>query len=78
MVKAFYGVQFKGRKRGKELVLKLGLNETIDHLTKASSVHWHSHVTRMKDGHFLRRAIEFDVDCQEKKGRQESRLSKEV
>ena len=39
----------------------LGLNETIDQLAMANNVPWY--------GHLLRRALDFDVECQRKKGR---------
>ena len=35
----------------------------------ASSVHWHGHVLRREDGHVLRRALDFEVESQRKKGR---------
>ena len=38
------GVQLKGRKRSLDLMFMLGLNETIDQLAMASSVHWYCHV----------------------------------
>ena len=37
-------VQFKGRKRSKDLML--GLNETIDHLAIANSVCWYFNMLR--------------------------------
>ena len=40
------GVQLKNRKRTKDLMLMLGLIETIDQLAMANSVHWHGHVLR--------------------------------
>ena len=35
----------------------------------AYSVDWYGHVLRRDDGHVLRRAIEFEVESQWKKGR---------
>ena len=38
-----------------DLMLILGLKETIDQLAMANSVHWygHGHVLRSEDGHVL-------------------------
>ena len=55
MVRAMYGVQLKDRKRSMNLMLMLGLNETIDQLAMASSVRWYGHVLRREDGLVLRR-----------------------
>ena len=38
--------------------MMLGLNETIDQLAMANSVHWY--------GHVLRRALDFEVEGQRK------------
>ena len=46
-------------------MVKLGLNETIDRLAMANSVHWHCHVLRRGDGHVLR-ALDFEVEYQRK------------
>ena len=47
----------------------LGLSETIDQLAIANSVHWYGHVLRREDGHVMRRALNFEVEGQRKKGR---------
>ena len=47
----------------------LSLNETMDHLAMAYSVHWYCHVLRREDGHFLRMVLDFEVDGQKRKGR---------
>ena len=67
MVRAMCGVQLKDRKRSKDLML--GLNETIDQLAIANSVHWYGHVLRREDDYVLRRALEFEVEGQRKKGK---------
>ena len=55
MVRAMCGVQLKRRKRSMNLLLKLGLNKTIDLLAMENSVHWYGHVLRREDGHdFIR------------------------
>ena len=48
----------------------LGLNETMDQLAMANNVHWYGHVLRREDGHVLRRALDFEVEGQTKKGDQ--------
>ena len=55
MVRAMFGVQLNNRKRSTDVMFMLGLNETIDQLAMANSVHWHGHVLRREDGHVLRR-----------------------
>ena len=47
----------------------LGLNKTMDHFAMASSVRWQGLALRREDGHVLRRALDFEVDGQRKKGR---------
>ena len=42
----------------------LGLNETMDQLAMANSVRCYGHVLRRKDGHFFRRALDFEVEGQ--------------
>ena len=69
MVRAMCGVQFKDIKRSKDLMLMMVLNETIDQLVVANSVYWYCHVLRREDGHVLRRALDFEVKGQRKKGR---------
>ena len=44
MMRAICGVQLKDRNRSKDLMLMLDLNETIDQLAMANSVHWYGHV----------------------------------
>ena len=39
MVRAMCGLQLKDRKRAMDLMLTMGLNETIDQLTMAINVH---------------------------------------
>ena len=69
-------------KRSTDLMLILGFNETIYHFTMASSVGWYGHVLRRDDGHVFRRALEFEVEGQGRKGSYgghvRSRLRKKV
>ena len=46
MVRAICGVQLKNRKISTDLMLMLGLNETIDQLAMTSSVHLYGHGER--------------------------------
>ena len=48
MVRAMCAVQLKRRKRAKDLML--GLIDTMDRLTVASSVRWYGHVFRGAGG----------------------------
>ena len=50
-------------------MLILGLNEALDLLAMASSVHWYGHVSRREDDHVLRRVLQVDIEGQRKKGR---------
>ena len=72
----------KTKKESTDLMLMLGLNETIDQLAMTNSVCWHVHVLRRKNGHILRRALDLEVEGHRKKGRQrghgKSRLKKKV
>ena len=94
MVRAMCGVQLKDRKISTDLMFMFGLNETIDQLAMADSVHWHGHVLRGEDGHVLRgedghvlrgedghvlgRALDGEVDGQGKKGRPKRTWMKQV
>ena len=78
MVRAMCGVQLKGRKRSKDLMLMLGLNETIDQLAMSNSVRWYGHVLRREDSHVLRRVLHFVIECQRKKGRLKRTWNKQV
>ena len=59
----------KTEKRSTDLMFMLGLNETIDQMAMANSARWYGHVLRTADGHVLRRALDFEVEGQRKKGR---------
>ena len=55
MVRAMCEVQLKDRKRHTDLIFMLDVNETIDQLAMANSVHWCGHVLRREDVHILKR-----------------------
>ena len=71
-------VQLKNRKRSKDLMLMLYLNDAIDLLVMACHVCWYGHVLRREDGYVLRRAFDFEVEGQRKKGRQKRTWKKQV
>ena len=47
----------------------LGLKETMKQLAMANSDRWYGHVLRRDYCHILRRALDFEVNRQRKKGR---------
>ena len=53
MVKAMCWGQHNDRKRAKDLMLAIGLSETIDQLVTANSVHWYGHVLRKENSYAL-------------------------
>ena len=57
------------KKSTRDLMHMLDLNETIDQLAKANSVHWYGHVLRKDKNNFLRRAFDFKVEGTRKIGR---------
>ena len=61
-----------------DLMLKLGLSETIDKLAITNSVRWHCHVLMREDVHVLRRAWDFEVEGQWKKGTSKRTWKKQV
>ena len=56
------GVQLKHRKRARDFLLMLGLNETINEFIVANNVPWYRHLLRMVDSPILRRASVFHVE----------------
>ena len=72
------GVQLKDRKTCTDLILMLGLNETMDQLAMANSVRWYGHVLSREDGRVLRRAFYLYVEGQRKKGRLRRMRKKQV
>ena len=68
----------KDRKRSADLMFMLGLKKTIDQLAMAHGVRLHGHVLRREDGHVLRRALDFVVESQRKKGRPKRMWKKQV
>ena len=66
------------QKKITDFMFMLGVKETIGHLAMANSVCWYGHVLRIEDGHVLRRALDFEVEVQRKKGRQKMTWKKQV
>ena len=77
-MRAICGVQLKDRKRSKDLMLMLGLNEAMDQLGMVNSVCCYGHVLRRGDGHGLRRALGFEFEDQGTKGRLKRTWKKHV
>ena len=69
MVRAMCGVKLMEKKNTEELMSVLGLNETVDKMAKANGVRWYGHVLRREVDDALRKALEFKVDGQRKRGR---------
>ena len=69
MVRAMCGVQLKDRERSMDFIFLLCLNEAIDQLAMANRVYCYVHVLRRKDGHMLRKTLDFEIYGQKKKGR---------
>ena len=42
----------------------LSLNETIDQLAVANTLHWYGHVLKREDSHVLRMALTLEVEGQ--------------
>ena len=78
MVRAMCGVQLKDRKRSADLMLMLGLNQTIDQLAMANSVRLYGHVFKRENSHVLRSALDFEVEVQWKRGRLRRTWKKQV
>ena len=78
MVRAMCGVQPIDINRFKDLMLMLGLNKAIDQLAMANSIGWYGYLLRRGDGHVLRNALDFEIECQQKNERQMRTWKKQV
>ena len=78
MVREMCGVQLKDRKRAMDVMMMLDLNVTMDHLAPENSVDCYGNVSRREDGHDLRRALDFEVEVQRKKGSSKRTWKKQV
>ena len=77
-VRAMCEVQLKYRKIFTDLMCRLTLSEAIGKLAMANSVHWYGHELSREGGHALRRALDFEVEHQRKKGRMKRIWKKQV
>ena len=68
MVRAMCGVQLKDINIS-HLMLMMGLNETMDQLAMANSVHWCGHVIGTEDVLVFGRALNFEVEGLQMKAR---------
>ena len=78
MVRNMCGVKLMDKKLTKDLMQMLDLNETIDQLAKANSVHWYEHVLRKDKNNFLRRALNSKLKWTMKRGKPKKTLQKAV
>ena len=68
MIRAMCGVKLMDKKNTEELMVMLGLKETIDKLAKANGVHWYRDVLRREEDDILRKALCFKVEGQRRRG----------
>ena len=68
MVRAMCGAKLMEKKRPEDVMEMLGLKETVVEMAKANGVRWYGHMLRRDDGHFLRKALEFEVKGKRKRG----------
>ena len=61
MVRAMCGAKLMEKKRTEDLMEMLGLKETVVQMAKVNGVRWYGYVLRRDHGHFLRKALEFEV-----------------
>ena len=61
-----------------KFIFMLGFHETMALLAIADSVCWYGYVLRKEDSHVLRRALDFEVKGQRKKGRPRRTWKKQV
>ena len=64
MMRAMCGVQLKERKRAKDLMSMLALNETVDQLDVVNNVCWHRDVLRRNGRHVFRWKFGYYVEDQ--------------
>ena len=67
--RAMCGAKLMEKKRTGDLTEMLGLKETAVQMAKVNGVRWYGHVLTRDDGHILRKALEFEVRGNRKRGR---------
>ena len=69
MIRTISGVKLMERKNIDDLMDMLGLDETMNKKAKDNGVRWCEHVSKKEDHDILRKASEFKLDGQKKRGR---------
>ena len=77
-IRAMYGVKALDRKNSDELMDMLGIKESLDRITKASSRQWYGHVLRKEDENVIVKALKFEVSGSRGKGRPKQTRKKQV
>jgi hypothetical protein len=78
MVRSMCGVKLTDRRKTDELMEMLGMEESVERLAKANGVRWYGHVLRRDELHPLRKALDFSVDGQRRRGRPKKRWKNQV
>ena len=78
MVREMCGVKLAERKNSEKLMEMLGLKKSLEKLAKANGIHWYGHVLRKEEDNILRRALEFSVSGQRKRGRPKKTWRRQV
>ena len=68
MLRAMCGAKLMEKKKAEDLMEMLGLKETVVQMAKANGTRWYGHVLRRDDGHLLRKALEFEVKGERRRG----------
>ena len=68
VIRAMCGVKLMDKKNAEELIVMLGLKETIDKSAKANGVWWYEHVLRREEDVVLRKMLCFKVEGQRRRG----------
>ena len=68
MVREMCGIKLNDRKTSENVMLILGLNESIDQLAMANCAYWYGHVLKREDGHVLSRACNVEIEGQGREG----------
>ena len=68
MVRNMCGVKLMDKNLTKDITQMLDLNETLDQLARADSVHWYGHALRKDKNNYKRRSLDFKVKGTMKKG----------
>ena len=61
MIRAMCGVKLLDRRNSEELMDKLGIKESLDRMSKASSIHWYGFALRKEDKNVIVTVLKFEV-----------------